>query len=363
MLEELDEGRFRLHDLQRDYARQQAELTDSENDRNAAIRRMLEWYLNRAVDADLVLRPTRRRVGPLFADEREPGFASHQAALDWLTGEQRNIVLAVHAADEHGWDDLTWQFCEALWGFFLHHRFYSDWLDIHALGIPAAKREGNVLAQAYLRTQLCFALTGLHRYDDATREGRIALDLAVQKNDKATQAMVLGELAGAVQGTGDLHGALSYLHQAKEIRDVIGTDRAVALILRRIGEILDQLGRTEEAVVALRTAADALLDLDRAQHGSTLTRLGAVYLRSGRISDAMPLLTTALSIAREFDSPHYEAAALVVLGDAAWHHNNAAKASDRWTAAHTIYSASGDPKAADVERRLAGITSARADEV
>jgi hypothetical protein len=228
MLEELDEGRFRLHDLQRDYARQQAEQTDSEHDRHAANRRMLEWYLNRAVDADLVLRPTRKRVGPLFADKREPGFASHQDALDWVKGEQRNIVLAVHTADEHGWDDLTWKFCEALWGFFLHHRFYSDWLDIHALGIPAAEREGNVLAQACLRTQLCFALTGLHRYDDAIREGRIALDLAVQENDKATEAMVLGELAGAVQGTGDLRGALSYLEQAKDIREQIGNDRAVA---------------------------------------------------------------------------------------------------------------------------------------
>ncbi|HEV7976051.1 NB-ARC domain-containing protein [Amycolatopsis sp.] len=116
MLKEVGDLRFRYHDLLQLHARLQAERTDSDADRDAAVRRVVEWYLDRVVDADLVLRPTRLRVGPRFQADREPGFASHRAALEWLAEERCTIVLAVKAADERGWDDLTWQFCEALWG-------------------------------------------------------------------------------------------------------------------------------------------------------------------------------------------------------------------------------------------------------
>jgi tetratricopeptide (TPR) repeat protein len=352
LIKEISDQRFRYHDLLLLHARQQAEWADSELDRNAAVRRVVEWYLNRAVDADLVLRPTRRRVGPRFQEDREPGFASHREALEWLSDEQRNILLAVRSADEHGWDRLIWEFCEALWGFFLHARNYGDWLEMHALGIPAAHREGHVIAEAQLRAQLCFALTSLRRYDEAVREGREALRLAEQEYDEATRVMVLGELAGAVQGNGDLLGALTYLRQVKEISDVIGTSRAAALAQRRIGELLAELGEYDEAIEALLQAAEALVSQDQALRARTLTSLGSVYLRSGRAPDAASPLAEALEIARELGSPRYQAEVLLVLGDVAWQRGDVAEARERWVAAHEFYSASGDPKAAELAERL-----------
>jgi len=351
LLKEISDQRFRYHDLLLLHARQQAAWADSEPDRDAAVRRVVEWYLDHAADADLVLRPTRRRVGPRYQEKRKPTFASHREALDWLANERHNILLAVRSADEHGWDGLTWQFCEALWGFFLHARNYGDWLEMHAMGIPAAHREGDVVAEARLRAQLCSALTNLRRYDDAIREGQAALDLAEQANDESTKATVLGELAGAVQGNGDLPGALAYLKRVKEIREVIGTERAVALS-RRIGEVLAELERYDEAIDALREAAEAMSSLDRAQHARALTSLASVYLRSGRASGAVPPLTQALGIARELGSTHYEAEALVVLGDFAWQRGDVDEAREHWTVAHETYSASGDPKAAEVADRL-----------
>jgi tetratricopeptide (TPR) repeat protein len=352
LIKEISDQRFRYHDLLLLHARRQAEWADSEPDRQAAVRRVVEWYLNRAVDADLVLRATRRRVGQRFHEDREPGFASHREALEWLTDERHNILLAVRSADEHGWDGLTWEFCEAMWGFFLHARNYGDWLEMHAMGIPAARRERDVVAEACLRAQLCFALTGLRRYDDAIQEGHAALRLIERTDDESTRAMVLGELAGAVQGNGDLPGALAYLKQVKEIRAVIGTERSVALAQRRIGEVLAELGRHDEAIEALREAADTMSSLDRALRARTLTSLASVYLRAGRGSDALPPLTEALGVARELGSTRYEAEALLVLGDFAWQRGDVDEAREHWAVAHQAYSAGGDPKAAELAERL-----------
>jgi tetratricopeptide (TPR) repeat protein len=353
LIKEIGDQRFRYHDLLLLHARQQGEWADSEPDRRAAVRRVVEWYLNRVVDADLVLRATRRRVGPRFREDREPAFDSHREALEWLTDERHNILLAVRSADEHGWDGLTWEFCEALWGFFLHARNYGDWLEMHALGIPAAHRDGDVVAEARLRAQLCFALTGLRRYDEAIEEGHTALCLIERTDDEFTRVMVLGELAGAVRGSGDLLGALAYLKRVKEIREVLGTGRAVALVQRRIGEVLAELERFDEAVEALHDAAEALSGLDRALRARTLTSLASVYLRAGRESDALPPLTEALAVARELGSPRYQAEALVVLGDVAWQRGDAGEAHGHWAAAHETYRGSGDPKTAELAERLA----------
>ncbi|MET0134427.1 MAG: NB-ARC domain-containing protein [Kibdelosporangium sp.] len=355
LIKEIADQRFRYHDLLLLHARQQAEREDPVVERLAAVRRMVEWYLDRAVATDLVLRPTRRRVGPRFRVLPSVSFQSHREALRWLTDERLNLLLAVRTTNENGWDELTWQFCEALWGFFLHARHYDDWLEMHELGIPAAQRIGDATVEARLRAQLVFALSNLRRHDDAIREGEEALRLAVGARDEFTEAALLFELAGAVQGKGDLDGALRYLQRAKRLREKIGTERAVILCQRRIGEVLAQLGRYDEATTALLEAADSLSGIDQAQRARVLTSLSAVHLHNGRESAAAAPLAEALQITQELGSTHYEAEVRVVLGDVAMQRGDIGDARRHWTLAHDIYSRSGDPKAADMSARLGRI--------
>ncbi|TCO50875.1 tetratricopeptide repeat protein [Actinocrispum wychmicini] len=348
LIKEIADRRFRYHDLLLVHARQQVRG----DEREPAVQRMIEWYLNQSVAADLVLRPTRRRVGPRFRARPDAGFTSQADALDWLTSERRNIMLAVQSAHEYGWDELTWEFCEALWGFYLYVRNYDDSLKVHALGIPAAIRCGDANAEAQLRAQLASALTNLRRYDEAIHECHLALRLADELHDEAIKAVVLGELAGAVGGTGDLTGALEHLTEVRQIRLRIGTERAAAQTQRRIGEVLVRLHRYDEAIVALREAADAMASLDRVQRGHALNSLGALYLRLDKLDEAVSPLTEALEIARELGSAHYVAGVEVALGDVAWARGDVAEARSNWSTAMSTYSASGDPKAADVAKRL-----------
>ncbi|WP_168211251.1 tetratricopeptide repeat protein [Actinosynnema sp. ALI-1.44] len=355
LIAEISDRRFRYHDLLRLHARQQARWVDPRADREAAVRRMADWYLDRSAAADLALRPTRRRVGSRFQVPLEHPFPSHSDALRWLAVERHNLLDAVRAAAQHGWDEATWEFCEALWGFFLHARHYDDWLEMHKLGIPAAQRTGNTVAEARLRTQLVLALAQLHRYDEALDEGAIALRLAKQAQDEFTEAALLFEVAGVFLSQGDLDAALRHFKQAEQLRLKIGTERAVALCRRRIGETLVKLGRHDEALTTLLDVASTFAEIDRAEHARVLTILGSLYLDLDRVPDAASSLAEALRIARELGSDQYEAEALVVLGDAALRQGDVESARRHWTLARDHYSGNRDPKAAEMSVRLSSI--------
>jgi tetratricopeptide (TPR) repeat protein len=186
----------------------------------------------------------------------------------------------------------------------------------------------------------------------AEAEGRASLELAEAAQDEPMRAVALGELARAVQGAGDLDSALTYLRQVKAIREVNGTDRALALTQRSIGEVYAEKRQYDDAIEAIRGAANTLRNLDPVQYANVLTSLAKVYLQSGRADDAEPLLTEALEITQEFGSRHYQAQALVVLGDVGYRQDDAEGARHHWTVAREIYIASGDPEAARVTERL-----------
>jgi tetratricopeptide (TPR) repeat protein len=164
--------------------------------------------------------------------------------------------------------------------------------------------------------------------------------------------VALGELARAVQGAGDLDGALACLSQVKAIRDVVGTDRASALTQRSIGEVYAEQRRYDDAINAIREAADTLRPLDRVQYANVLTSLAAVYLQCGRAEDTEPILAEALEIAEEFGSQRYQAQVLEVQGDVAEQRGDVETARHHWTAAREIYDANGDREAARVTERL-----------
>jgi tetratricopeptide (TPR) repeat protein len=350
LISEVGECRFRYHDLLIEHARLLTAPTVAE----PTVRRTVDWYLDMAVTADLVLRPSRRRIGERYQHPLDPStrFGSRREAYAWLALERANLVQAVEAADRHRWNQLVWEFCEALWGFYLHARPYNDWLHLHALGIAAAQRCGHAIAEARLRVQLGAALTSLRRFDDSMRENLTALRLAEQEDDESTRADALLELASVAQGMGHLDMAVDYFRQVKQIREVIGTPRAVALCRRRMGEVLTDLGRLDEAVTELKAAAKAMVHLDTVQVARALTSLGTAYLKWDRPAEAQAALTAAMELADNLGSPHYLAAVLTGLGDVAERTGDLSLASQYREQAYRIYADSGDPRAADLVQHL-----------
>ncbi|WP_147455211.1 tetratricopeptide repeat protein [Saccharothrix australiensis] len=354
LLTEVGDERFRFHDLLRLHARQQAEW-DSAAQRNAASRRVVEWYLDRLVGADLALRPTRHRVGPRFHGGVAP-LESPRAALAWLDDERVNVREACRLAADQAWDDLTWQFCEAMWGYFLHTRHYDDWFALHELGVPAAVRTGNRAAEAKLRAQLAYTYSGLRQFSEAEREGLRALEIAEQDGDRQGMAVALTELGGVLQGVGELENALERLSRARAIRRDIGPRRAEALCGRRVGEVLAELGRDDEAGAELAAAAETMADLgDHVGQARCLVSVGVIHLRRKRPAQALSHLESALDVLRRVGSPFYEAETLALLGEAAEGIGDLPVARNHYAQALGLFAAAGNPKATTMKARLAAL--------
>jgi NB-ARC domain len=97
LIEETARDRYRFHDLLRVYAAERAKVEETDQDRRAAVRRVLTWYLHTGDAADRILNPHRHRI-PLDHPEDVSSppleFTSYGQALDWCQGRSK-IVLAV----------------------------------------------------------------------------------------------------------------------------------------------------------------------------------------------------------------------------------------------------------------------------
>jgi tetratricopeptide (TPR) repeat protein len=359
LLNEIADRRYRYHDLLRVHAGQQAGRVDDKQEADIAVRGAVEWYLGTTVAAGLAVRPTRRGVGSRFRrpPDRSTLFQTYQEALRWLERERGNLVQAARSAIEHRWDDLVWEFCEALWPFRPYVRV-SDWLDLHHAGVAAAHRLAHRVAEALLRAQLGSALNSLGRYDEAMAENRNALRLAEETGDDLARSAALAELAVAARGLGDLPVALDYFEQTLRIREVVGTRRAFAQCQRQIGEVLADLRRYEEAVGKLTQAVGAVAHLDT-EKARALVSLGTAYLRWGRVEDASTALIDGLAVATELESAQCQADALTALGDLAELTSDPATARTSFERARELYSRIDNRRVEDVAERLARLNTSR----
>ena len=89
LLELTSAGRYRFHDLLRLYAREQVHADEADRDRDHAIRRMLEWYLDTADVAERFFIPGRRRLPYRRTGKwKEPTFSTFDQALTWFEAER-----------------------------------------------------------------------------------------------------------------------------------------------------------------------------------------------------------------------------------------------------------------------------------
>jgi tetratricopeptide (TPR) repeat protein len=344
---EVGDGRFTYHDLLRLHARNGAGVNGQE-----VVRRMLEWYLTRTVAAELAIHPLRPHVGPLF-DVVRTEFADAVDAVTWLEAERANLRSVVDSAWQHGFDEIAWQMCEALWGFFLRTRHYGDWIVMHRTGIAAARRCGDRRAEARLRSQLGFAHAQLRQFREAVDQNTEALRLAVAEGDEQARATALSQLGRAARGMGDLAAALRRFREARDVQLELGELRGVALCRRRIGDVLSRLGEHDEASSELVEAAAELTRIgDASQHARTVMFLGIARMRAGRVQLAEASLLEALQLTRELGSPYYQAEVLARLGDVAERKGERESAAARYREARELYATVEDPKAEIMGSRL-----------
>lgn len=107
--------------------------------RDAASRRILDWYLATAGSASLAVTPYRAQ-GDLLLDIRcapaEPArFDSAAPALEWLDRELPNVAAAARQAAGLGQFTVAWQLADAMWPVFLFRGRHTERLEFDPLSV------------------------------------------------------------------------------------------------------------------------------------------------------------------------------------------------------------------------------------
>ncbi|MBE1578854.1 tetratricopeptide repeat protein [Amycolatopsis roodepoortensis] len=341
LLTETGEDRFVQHMVLHSDARARARTALPGDEQERLGRSFAGWYLDRVLAADEAIHPHRTRYATRA--RRSKDFVERADGLAWWR-EHLSVIRAVFSeAAEHDWDDIVWQFCEASWGYFLHHRDYRPWIAMNERGVLAATRADLPLVQARLRSQLGYAYAKVGRYDKATEQNLIALRLGQQENDGPTQATALSQLGRSARGRGDLDGALDFYRQAADLQERLGIPRGVALCRRRQGEVLSELGRYSEAMIELTAAATVMAGIgDAAQHARSAMALARIQAAEGRAEDAIGRLTESLRTVRALDSPYYTAEILTALGNIELQSGREQEGAGHLAEAQALYADGGD---------------------
>ncbi|GAA4669591.1 BTAD domain-containing putative transcriptional regulator [Amycolatopsis dongchuanensis] len=348
--------RYRLHDLLRVYAAEQAEL-EPLDERRARVRRVLEGYLSLAVEA--AERMPIHFFGvtsvPTEAALWRPGGLPAEPST-WFEAELRTAVAMVELAAAWGFDDLAWRLTAAFTPYFDLRGHHDDWQRTHEIALAAARRSPDRHGQAIVLRNL--GQIDLYRdaYDEALDAFKQSLRLFREVGDDRGAGISLAGLGTVRRVAGENERALDHCHEALELFARAGDRHGEAVVRIAVGtvwlaqncyatagrwftdayELSAGIGDRHREAHALQRLAllhqsrgnlgEARQELDRAiaifdelgdDHcvGYAHQSLGRLYLASGDLAHARLLLVNSLSVHQRNGDRRSEAEAAELLGE------------------------------------------------
>lgn len=301
--------RYAMHDLLRAYA---VELVDREPGREPAWHRLCRHYLAMSDAAAERVFPAELGLPRPPADP--VGFGTAEEAVSWLDANRVSVVATCRRAAETGPPEVAWQLADVLRAYLFQNRHTADARTVVDAGRTAARKAGDVRAEAmmtYALGTLCGLTVDLA---GARQHYQTALDLFGQVDDRDGQVAATVGLGSAYADLGELTQARALLSEA-----VVGARRQGLADVTGIA--LATLFTLHHSEGELHAAADCIteaLDLFRARANNQrvipMLINRAVSMRLiGRYDEALRDVTEGLALARKAGMRHYEASANVVL--------------------------------------------------
>ncbi|WP_129788022.1 AfsR/SARP family transcriptional regulator [Promicromonospora panici] len=360
-------GRYGMHDLLRAYATHLASAEESEEDRQTAERRLLDYYQGAAYTAVSTLYPAEVQYQPDKApDAPLPDLSEPTSARDWLQAERSCLAaVAEHAADRR---DNRYVVDLAV----ILHRYVNsahpvDLFVVNAHALRAAEKAGDLTGQAQVLRQLgvghsrssryetalehfhralvlfrqagdlvgeAYTLTNLASIDHrrgnhkAAREGHYrALAVARRSGDRFVEASVRNNVAGVEAGLGNITAAYEACQEALAIFQEIGARYCAAIALNNLANTELERGDYTTAAGRLRRSlatAEALGIVTMRAY--VLDSLGMLHLYLEEPDDAASYFGQALVVCRETADVSGQAWSFNGLGEAARLAGDAAEA-------------------------------------
>jgi DNA-binding SARP family transcriptional activator len=349
LLESPAPDRYRFHDLLRFYATERARSEEPDEDRAAAVERLLRWFLATAEAMADVMSPSRYRVPRDTAEEMYPtlAFSTPDDALAWYEEERVNVVAATRQAASAGLDDVAWRLPPTLFPVFNRRNNWADCVVTHRMALDSVRKCDNKLGEAWALDRLGYSLARLR---DPEAFGHLEKALVIRRElgdalGEAHTAIALGGAYNKMEGPSET--ALEYLRHAADLVQGMGRPALRGTALNNLGEIYFGLGNLDAALKCYAEASQLLREAGGGFVGHPLNGLGRVYLSLRRLDEALASLTEALRLHRATGNSFGEAEALKTLGMVHEATGNVTEARESLTVALAIFEKIGESAEAE----------------
>jgi DNA-binding SARP family transcriptional activator len=361
-------GRYRMHDLVRRYAGEAARRDVPEAERDAALRRVVDHYLQTAHTGHRLLDP---HGTPVTMDPPVPGceplaLDGDPAAMEWFQAEHACLLAAQHAAAAIGWWPPVWRLALVLTSFHVRRGHLNDNLRLWQQAQAAADRAADHATRVLVLRNLGWAHAKLTRHDEAMAHLDRAIALAEESGDSFLLAHTHIALAWAWELDDEWQRALEQTLKALDVlRTMEGGYAREAVALNMAGWYSAKL----EAYERGREYCEQALALhrrngDRNGVAATLDSLAYIAHRTGRPAESLAMYQEALGIFRDLEHTYGAVESLEGMGHPLAALGRPEEARAAWQEAVDMYRAQQRPHLAarvevhlvELERRLQGTT-------
>lgn len=343
-------GRYGMHDLIRHYAGDVARRDLTGEERAAALRRTIDFYIHTGYAGERLLAPYRQpiRLEPPAPGSRPQPLSDVVGAVAWFDSEYATLRAAQQLAIGLGWHREVWQLAWTLITFHYRRRDREERRAVWQIALEAAERLGDPEAVIVAHSYLGHAHAELTRYEEAAGHLRAALALAERHNDLAGRAYAHYLLGQALGYQEKYRTAIDHVHRALELFRTLDQPVWEAFALNHLGWHLACLAEYDAA----REHLEASVALHRRNHSASneaypLGNLGYVAHHTGRFDEALGYYAESLALLRELGDLRYVAVALDWIGQTHYALGHYDAAGAKWEEALKLYREQGRDHAAN----------------
>ncbi|ONI91809.1 hypothetical protein ALI22I_06915 [Saccharothrix sp. ALI-22-I] len=308
-------GRYRMHDLVRDYA---AEQQLSETDRRAALVRLVDHYTDTVRTNSRSAFPSRSACVLDPPEAERPRFtpSDRTRAWAWYHRERTSLVAIEQTALQLGLHTQVWRLAWHLTAFRTLQGLFEENLSAWQDGLAVATRLGRADTQFFTFLMIGYAYLTVGEHSQALdhfRLARTSVDETGNPEDRGELEIAFSIVLGHQE---ELSRALEHARCAHRLLEGNENLALEAKALVMVGSLAAMLGDHQEGRRALEDAIsleEPLGDLDN--HARTLRFLADIERRTGRREEALRLYERVCADNREANNAFDEANALISLGE------------------------------------------------
>ena len=355
-------GRYFLHDLLRDFARELAAPSAEDgsapaSDRSAAIARLIHWYCHASSSAADQLAPrtnTWDLLSRISEPEVVPSFADRDAAWQWFLAEIANIRAAVVSAESDLPGPEAWVLASQLVLFFTQGSRWAEAAETFTVALRSAERDGDPLGRARILSVQAYAFGHLERHAEALDAAGVGVEAAEQVGDLRLLVIAYNAHGWVLLKAGHYREAVTNQQKMVKVLRIIDMPERTAAGLADLAEALTACGEHAEAAEALEEALPLARKAERPYiEAYILNALGTAHTSNNSAEEAVCLLTDAANLRATIEdrAGHAESLLRLSQAQAALGHTTAAAAT--WTQASTMVDAIASSRLIDLRAELA----------